>query len=232
MFLLVSLQVIQAVRRHFSETQRPLPTVLVLEEAGALGLVTPFVLGALQELRKAGLAIHVLTQSCLDFGDPSLFELTLSNAPWQGFYQLLSPADQELGAKVLTNAAFDPRAVQFTRVRSVPAGESRPAPWHARMREVIDPYYKSPSLQDQEFRTRLALLRVGERLVRDRRGVRHERVRILRPPSMPGDFETFTREVIERVRAQPLYVSPPTENAPPAAPCPDAAARIRDAGEG
>src|SRR5207245_1382148 len=82
-FLLVSLQVIQAVRRHFAETQRPLPVVLVLEEAGALGLVTPFVLNALQELRKAGLAIHLITQSSVDFGDRDLFEAILSNTPWQ-----------------------------------------------------------------------------------------------------------------------------------------------------
>src|SRR5205814_2127277 len=83
-FLLASLQVIQAVRRHFAQTQRPLPVVLVLEEAGALGLVTPFVLAALQELRKAGLAIHLITQSSLDLGDPALFELVLVNTPWQG----------------------------------------------------------------------------------------------------------------------------------------------------
>src|SRR5205814_3669050 len=114
-FLLVSLQVIQAVRRHFAATQRPLPVVLVLEEAGALGLVTPFVLTALQELRKAGLAIHLITQSSLDFCDPSLFELVLANTPWQAWYQCLAPADQELGAKVLANATFDPLAVHVRR---------------------------------------------------------------------------------------------------------------------
>ncbi len=229
-FLLASLQVIQAVRRHFSETKRPLPVVLVLEEAGALGLVTPFVLAALQELRKAGLSIHVLTQSCLDFGDPSLFQSVLANTGWQCWYQILSPADQELGAKVLTNAAFDSHAVQFTRARMVAKREPLTAPWHARMREVIDPYFKSPSLQEQEFRTRLATLRVGERLVRDRRSVRPERVRMLRPAPVPGGFEAFTREVIERVRAQPIYVPPPpAESAPPAPPRADAAARLRDA---
>ena len=176
LFLLASMQVIHTVRRHFAATRRPLPVVLVLEEAGALGLVTPFVLGALQELRKAGLAIHLLTQSCLDFGDWSLFESVLANAPWQAWYQVLSPADQELGAKALTNAAFDPKAVQFTRIRSVPEGEALTSPWRARMRLVIDPYYASPSLQEQQFKTRLATLRIGERLVRDRRGVRQERV--------------------------------------------------------
>jgi hypothetical protein len=226
LYLLASLQVTQAVRRHFSETRRPLPTILVLEEAGALGLVTPFVLSAFQELRKAGLAIHILTQSCLDFDDRSLFELLLSNAPWQGFYQLLAPSDQELAAKALTNAAFDARAVQYTRTRTVPVGGGLTQPWRARMREVIDPYYKPPSLQEQEFRTRLATLRVGERLVRDRRGVRRERVRMLRPPAAPEGFEALTRAVIARVRQQPLYVPPP-EIVPRAEPLPDAAARLR-----
>jgi hypothetical protein len=228
LFLLVSLQVIQAVRRHFGETQRPLPVVLVLEEAGALGLVTPFVLGALQELRKAGLSLHILTQSCLDFGDRSLFELVLANAPWQCWYQVLSPADQELGAKALTNAAFDARAVQFTRVRTVREGDALTAPWRARVREVIDPYYKSPSLQEQEFRTRLATLRVGERLVRVRRRVRRERVRMIRPPSVPGGFEAFTRDAIARVRQQPIYLPAVSPDATPEAePLPDAAARLR-----
>jgi hypothetical protein len=187
-----------------------------------LGLVTPFVLGALQELRKAGLAIHLLTQSCLDFGDHSLFESVLANAPWQCWYQVLSPADQELGAKALTNAAFDARAVQFTRVRSISEDESLFSPWRARVRQVIDPYYKSPSLQEQEFRTKLATLRVGERLVRDRRSVRRERVRILRPPA---GFEEATRAAIERVRRQPLYISPPPEPPPPRV---EAAARLRE----
>jgi hypothetical protein len=223
LFLLASMQVIHAVRRHFAETRNPLPVVLVLEEAGALGLVTPFVLAALQELRKAGLAIHLLTQSCLDFGDPALFESVLANAPWQCWYQVLSPADQELGGRALTNAAFDARAVQFTRVRAVPEDESLTSPWHTRVRQVIDPYYKSPALQEQEFRTRLATLRVGERLVRDRRGVRRERVRMLRPPT---GFADATRVAIARVRRQPLYLPPPPE--PPPAPSAEAAARLRE----
>src|SRR6202011_4093204 len=102
-------------RTHFAETQRPLPVVLVLEEAGALCLVTPFVLSALQELRKAGLAIHLITQASVDFGGRDHFESVLANTPWQAWYQLLSPADQELAAKALTNASFDPMTVHYTR---------------------------------------------------------------------------------------------------------------------
>lgn len=229
-FLLVTMHVLHAVRRHFSETHRPLPVVLVLEEAGALGLVTPFVLGALQELRKAGLAVHILTQSSLDFGDPSLFQLVLSNTPWQAWYQCLAPADQELGATVLTNAAFHPHALHFTRPRGIPDGDTFTAPWRGRMRRVLDPYYKSPSLQEQEFRTRLATLRVGERYVRDRRRVRRERVRMLRPPRVPGGFDAYTRTDIERIRRQPVYLPPlPVETVAASEPLPDAAARLRAA---
>jgi hypothetical protein len=230
LFLLITLQVIHAVRRSFAETRAPLPVVLVLEEAGALGLVTPFVLWAVQELRKAGLAIHLITQSSLDFGDPSLFQSILGNAPWQAWYQCLSPADQELGAKALTNAAFDGSAVHFTRVRSVPEGGSHTSLWRSRMRAVIDPYFKSPQLQEQEYRTRLATLRVGERIVRDRRSVRQERVRLLRPPSLTEGFDAFTRDVIARIREQPIYLPPlPHENTPPPDPLPDAAERLRGA---
>src|SRR5205823_4625466 len=99
--------------------------VLVLEEAGALGLVTPFVLGALQELRKAGLAIHLITQSTVDFGDSDLFQAILANTPWQAWYQVLSPADQELGAKALANVTFDAHAVHFTRTRGLQDGVER-----------------------------------------------------------------------------------------------------------
>jgi hypothetical protein len=230
LFLLVTLHVIHAVRRSFAETRTPLPVVLVLEEAGALGLVTPFVLWALQELRKAGLAIHLISQSSLDFGEASFFQSMLGNTPWQAWYQCLSPADQELGAKALTNAAFDPHAIQFTRVRSVPEGQALSSPWRARMREVIDPYFKSPNLQEQEYRTRLATLKVGERLVRDRRGVRGERVRLLRPPSVSGGFDAFTRDVIRRVRDRPMYLPLLSEvDSQPAEPLPDAAERLRGA---
>ena len=231
-FLLATMQVIHAVRRQFAETRTPLPVVLVLEEAGALGLVTPFVLLALQELRKAGLAVHVLSQSSLDFGDPAVFQAVLGNTPWQGFFQLLSPADQELGAKVLTNAAFDASAVHFRRERSVPenrvTGHCR-----GRLRLVLDPYYKPPSLQEQEFRTHLATLRVGERYVRDARGMRREQVRMLRPPHVPGGFDAFTSEVVDRVRQRPWYVAPASAGPDTALATPaDAAARLRDASAG
>ncbi len=251
LFLLVSLQVTHAVRRHFAQSQEPLPVVLVLEEAGAMGLVAPFVLAALQELRKAGLAIHLITQSSLDFGDCSLFEVILANTPWQAWYQCLSPADQELGARVLANATFDPLAVHFTRARQFHDGTESVATASrgelfdphagsvrrdarsgttvlARYRTTEEEFYKSPQLHEQEYRTRLATLRIGERLVRDRDGVRQEQVRMFRPPHPRSDFETATREAITRVRRQPIYLPPPFTAPPPNATAqPDAAARLR-----
>jgi hypothetical protein len=243
LFLLVSLQVIQSVRRHFAEHQRLLPVVLVLEEAGALGLVTPFVQHALRELRKAGLAVHVLTQSCLDFGDPLACEMLLSNTPWQAWYQCLSPADQELGARALANATFDAHALHFQRTRQMSDGvtpvetitHGRSLGAHGellrqdtragqtlvpRYRAVSEDHYKTPQLHMQEFRTHLATLRIGERWVRDRRGVYRERVRLLRPPRLRHLFEVRTRAVIAEIRRQPMYqaVEFPSESPPPSLP--------------
>lgn len=229
-FLLASMQVIHAVRRHFAATQRPLPVVLVLEEAGALGLVTPFVMHALQELRKAGLSIHLITQSTVDFGDRDLFEAILANTPWQGWYQALSPADQELGARALANATFDLLAVHYTRPRVLPAdGERGGAANRPRFRHLVEATYKTPQLQEQEFRTALATLRVGERFVRDRGGVRRERVKRARPPWLRAVTDASTRAVIDRIRRQPVYVprsSLPEAEAVPRS-LPDAAARLR-----
>jgi len=226
LFLLVGMQVIHAVRRHFAETQEPLPVVLVLEEAGALGLVTPFVMSALQGLRKAGLSIHLITQSSLDFGDPALFEAVLANTPWQAWYQALSPADQELGGRALANPTFESHAVHFTRERALP-GDGRIVP-SGRYERVTDAYFKSPDLHAQQYRTRLATLRVGERLVRDRRGVRRERLGQVRSPWFRRVTDEQTRAVIARIRQQPIYLpSPDPAPLPVANTLPDAAERLR-----
>lgn len=214
-FLLAALQVVNAVRGHFAMHRTPLPVVLVLEEAGALGLVAPFVLTALQELRKAGLAIHLITQSTLDFGDERTFERALANVPEQVWYQALAPADQELGARALANPSFDPHAIHFTRQRSLLG------------RLYSEAHFKLPPFQEQEFRTLLATLRRGERLVRDRRGVRRLRGRLLRSGWWHPVTEEGTRRLIETLRQQALYqpAVPPVE--PGGLHLPDAVQRIR-----
>jgi hypothetical protein len=235
LFLLVSLQVIQGVRRHFAETQKPLPVVLVLEEAGALSLVTPFVLAALQELRKAGLAVHLITQSSVDFGDRDLFQAILTNTPTQAWYQCLSPADQELGARALANATFSPLAVHYARPRVLPDGATlvtdrdRGLPVrHTRYRRITDHFYKTPQLHEQEYKTALASLRVGERLVRDRGGVRREQVRPVRAPWFRRVSDDSTRTLIERLRRQPIYQPQPQVKPAPADQFLGAAARLRE----
>ena len=253
LFLLASMGAIHAVRRHFAETQEPLPVVLVLEEAGATGLVTPFVLAALQELRKAGLAIHVITQSSLDFGDRDCFEAVLANTPCQVWYRCLTPADQEIGARAMTNAAFQSLAVHYTRTRQLRHGSATVATHshgerydrHGRLtgrdersgqsalpgfRSAAEAYFKSPQLQEQEYRTRLATLRVGERMVLDRSGVRRERVRKARDPRPGRQFEATTRSVIERIRSEPLYLTAP--EAVPELRLPSAAEQLRHLGAG
>lgn len=254
-FLLASLQTIHAVRRHFAERRTPLPVVLVLEEAAALGLVSPFVRTALLELRKAGLAIHILGQASQDFGDGALVESLLASTPWQAFYQLLSPTDQELGAKVLGNPSFNPLEVHFTRTRLVPDGvspvetvsrgtSSSPGggtrgheirtgtAFKTRYRTVTEPQYKSPQLHEQELRTALATLAVGERLVRDRQGVRRERVKLLKTPRLKPSFEDATRAAIARIRQPPLYQPPPPEPRVEEAVRPAAAALLRERAAG
>jgi hypothetical protein len=233
LFLLASMATIHAVRRHFALTRTPLPVVLVLEEAGALDLITPFVLNALQELRKAGLAAHVITQSTHDFGDAGVFEAVLANTPWQAWYLSLSPADQELGARALANATFDSLAVHFTRTRPVPDGSEEVATarggtaFRTRYREVVEAHYKTPQLHEQEFRTKLATLKVGERLVRDLSGVRFERVIPLGPSRPLGLSEAYALAAIGRIRRQPIYLPVPPAAPSKSEPLPDAAALLR-----
>lgn len=234
LFLLTSLHVIHAVRKQYFSggLQHPLPVVLVLEEAGALDLVTPFIRHALQELRKAGLAIHLITQSSLDFGDPAVFQSLLANTPWQAWYLALSPADQEMGAKALANPTFHPLEVHFTRTRLVPDGSSpvettsrsesfgpgghllrhdrrTATSFRTRYRSVTEPQYKSPQLHEQEYRTALATLNIGERFVRDLRGVHRERVKMLKTPKPVDRFQAETQTAIDRIRQQPIYLPPP-----------------------
>lgn len=214
-FLLAALQVVNAVRRHFAQTRKPLPVVLVLEEAGALGLVAPFILTALQELRKAGLAVRLITQSSLDFGDERTFERVLANVPEQVWFQSLAPADHELGARALANPSFDPHAVHFTRKRSL-LGKA-----HA------EDYYKLPPFQEQEFKTLLATLARGERLVRDRRGVRRERGKLVRAGWWHPVTEESTTRLIERLRQEAIYLPGSQPASHPDEHLPDAAERIR-----
>ena len=67
-FLLASLEVIHAVRRHFAATQQPLPVVLVLEEAEAMGLLAE-VDARLGELRRRRDELHIQLAACHENGN-------------------------------------------------------------------------------------------------------------------------------------------------------------------
>jgi hypothetical protein len=210
LFLLVSSQVVQAIRRHMATEQTPLPVVLMLEEAGATDLIAPFILDALAELRKAGLSITIISQSSADFSEETRQSL-LANTPRVVWYQVLSPLDQALGATILINTSFDAKAVHYTRSRLM--NRFRPKSSHL----VTDTFYKTPQVQEQEARTRLATLRVGERFVRDRSSARFERLTLLPPPA---NREALQQQVID-LRQGPLYtpaddtvvLPPPTRTA-------------------
>ena len=60
---------INACREYFDETGKPLPLVVVAEEAGVMDLVTPFVLDSMRELRKAGVSVWIVSQTLEDFDD-------------------------------------------------------------------------------------------------------------------------------------------------------------------
>src|SRR5439155_10364924 len=110
------------------------------------------------------------------------------------------------------------RALQdgFERVETVSRGETFDPKTHitlrrdrrlgmifrTRYRHVIEPSYKTPQLWEQEFRTQLATLQIGERLVRDRTGVRRERVTPVRSPWLRPISDASTKDLIEHLRQQ------------------------------
>jgi hypothetical protein len=60
---------INACREYYDETGNPLPLVVVLEEAGVMDLVTPFILDSMRELRKAGVSVWIVSQTIEDFDE-------------------------------------------------------------------------------------------------------------------------------------------------------------------
>jgi hypothetical protein len=78
---------------------------------------------------------------------------------------------------------------------------------------IVEAYYKSPQLQEQEFITAIANLKVGQRFVRDTKGVRKETVQMLGEPWPFGLSRKRTEEAIQRLRNSP-YLSEPRMNPP------------------
>ena len=75
-------------------------------------------------------------------------------------------------------------------------------------RDCQEVQYKTPHLHEQEYRTKLATLRAGERIVRTRDGMTVERVTMFRTPRRR--FDQLTRDAMERIRSRPIYRRPTT----------------------
>lgn len=215
---------INASRRHFYETKEPLPVVIVLEECGALDLATPFIISSMQELRKAGVSIWVVSQTVNDF-DPAVFEQLLGLCEEHIYYRMKSGIDR--AADDCTHPSFDPNAIHymserivsegFDTIRTTLRGTSKDASGKKRedKREsisyvpkqhvVVDRHYKPYELQKQEWATKLCQQDTGYRTVVGLTGVRSEHVIELGEPWPLGLSEIRTRKAIERIRSKPPF---------------------------
>jgi len=233
---------INAARAHFEETGKPLPVVIVLEEAGALDLVTPFIITAMQELRKAGVAVWIVSQTIRDFDD-EIFESLLSLCDVHYWYRMNSGIER--AAKDLADPTFNPTEVHYTRERVVSDGMQRVVnevrgrstserktridkevrtdtresiSYIPIQRTIVDEYFKTPQIHEQEFRTKLANLQVGGRAVRGLSGVRLEHAVPLGEPWPLGLTDIRTQKAIERIRSRPMFVTVPQTKSLPVSP--------------
>ena len=223
--ILVAHSAINAARKHFYETKKPLPVVIVLEEAGALDLVTPFIISSMQELRKAGVSIWLVSQ---DF-EPATFEQLLGLTEEHLYYRVNSGVDR--AAEDCAHPSFDPNAVHYERERVVSDGfeairttvrgssedqtidgkkrkrkDSRESVSYLPVQHVVmDKYVKPYELQKQEWATKLSTQKVGERVVVGLSGVRVERIIPLGEPWPLGLSQIRTLKVIDRIRSKPPF---------------------------
>lgn len=228
--ILAYTSIINTCRAYFNEHKRPLPVVIVLEEAGALNLVTPFIITAMQELRKAGVFVWIVSQTILDFQDTAQFEQIMSLTDCHQFYRM--NAGLERAAKDITTPTFDPLGVHYQRERQEHFGEKEVVTkstgkskdstgverederesitYRPVYRTVVDSFYKSYELQESEIRKEIATLTVGQRFVRDLSGVRKETVVKLPEPWPLNLTQKRTIEAIEEIRNRPCYQKPQT----------------------
>jgi hypothetical protein len=238
--------VIHACLRYFEETGRPLNVVIILEEAGALALVTPVLLWALQTLRKAGVYVSIVSQTIEDF-PPDVFEQLMGLTDARHYYRMNSGVDR--AAKDLADPTWREREVYATRTHQERDGDDvvqtltetvyidekgkkskgvavseRFVP---RYRTVVEEIYLTPQLHEQRFRTELATNEVthntAQRHVRDRFGVRREKVQALGAPWPLGLSAKRIAEAIARCQARPEFQQPQVTNVPAAPPPPPSA---------
>lgn len=238
--------VINACKRYFGRTGKPLFVVIVLEEAGALDLVTPLIITAMQAWRKAGVSVIVCSQTVMDFEEETR-ETLLALTDVHIWHAMKAGVDR--AAEDLANPTFDPKEVFYTRERkqvaghreieTTSSGESRSfdvvsgklanAVRHdertgkhflPEYETVVEEVYKTPALHLQEFKSKVATLQVGECLVRDKDGVRLERVTMLGEAWKLGLTPIRTQKAITAIRARECYRTPESPLPPPPAPPP------------
>jgi hypothetical protein len=212
--------VIDACRLHYERTGEAIPVVICYEECGIMEFLTPLAVDFAREHRKAGVSIWACSQTIRDF-DEETFEQFLGLADEHHWYFLASGVER--AAADLANPTFNPMEVHYTRDRIVtdsydevktvskgtsrgPDGKTRTdervgTAYRPRTRVVVEEYFKSPQLHEQEFRTWLAQLKTGERYVRDRDGVRKEKLTMLGEPCPLGLTPIRTTKAIERIRS-------------------------------
>lgn len=244
---------IRAARELFEETGKAHPLVVVLEEAGALGLVTPIITQAMQTLRKHGVSVWVASQTVHDFRDQATFEqlLAMSEHVW---HQMASGVER--AAADCAAPTYDPNRVLRTEERrevvayeptkvtggSLSGGRTSTKTWSTSFRPVLGSReqhtYDDPRNHEAELQKMLSNLAVGERIVRRQDGtVVKERVPL--PPDPWGPFadeeievggkrQSLARHRLDAIydylRTSSIYLPPPAWTPPPS---PDRSTRTR-----
>ena len=151
-------------------------------------------------------------------------ESLLALCDCQHFYHANSGLDRT--AKCLAEPTFDANAVHYTRERIVSdgfekvetksSGQSKDHLGKVRkdtrtgiafrplQRTVVDEFYKTPQVQESEWKKELANLKVGQRITRDVHWVRKETVQMLGAAWPLGLTALRIEKAIRRLQQSPL----------------------------
>ncbi len=245
---------IRAAKELGEETGRPHPLVVVLEEAGALSLVTPVILTAMQAYRRYGVAIWVASQTVQDFRDEATLESLLAMS--EHYWHQMASGVERAAADCAAPTYDSDRVLHVRERRSVVGHERSPARTvttdeRGRIRTIstshgfrpvmgtqVEEIHDNPANHEAEFRQELSTLEVGERYFRGLDGtVRRETVPLPADPwgpfadeeiTLDGKRQTLARHRLEaalrRIRHNPIYQPPPVWTLPPS-PAPSAPTR-------
>ena len=178
-------------------------------------------------------------------------ETILALCDCQHYYRMNSGLDR--AAKCLADPSFNPNAVHYTRERIVSEGYEEVATksrgqskdhlgkvrkdertgisFRPLQRAVVDEFYKTPQVQESEWKKYLANLLVGQRITRDFQGVRKETVQMLGEAWPLGLTQIRTEKAIKRLQSSPLLQEVPV-NSPSSLTKKSAAERLGDLVDG